>query len=168
MAKWVFSSWNYTPVATADNATIVAPYLDIRGGSATQTIDFLEVKLDGLAGASAPTPMSLARVTSIASGIAAVASPAAVGPLHPATAALAAPWTAFTSAATGPSRSNATSDAKLDMGLNSFGGIVRWNAAPTQQWTLLGNTSQFGETVLSCQNAGTPGALNTHIMFEPY
>jgi hypothetical protein len=53
------------------------------------------------------------------------------------------------------------------LGLNAFGGIVRYNATPGQEFVILGNTAAlFGEAYLSSENVGTAGLVNSHIMYE--
>jgi hypothetical protein len=76
----------------------------------------------------------------------------------------------FVAAATGPTPSNTVTDSKLSLALNLFGGIVRWNAAPTQQWQIIGNTAPGGESVLwnSSTGGGSSGLANAHIIYEPY
>ena len=170
MAKRLFNNTNWTPSAQADGGALTnATYMAVKGGSGTQRIDFLEVYVHGMAAASAVTPTCLARtVTALGATPTALAAPATDGPTDPATAALAAPPITYTAAATGPQRSGATTDARLNLGINAFGGSFRWNAAPTQQWVLLGNTVGFGENLLSSQNTGAPGAVGAHILYEPY
>ena len=169
MAKRSFFAQNWTPGTVADGSALANnTYMAMKGGSSTQTTDILEVEITGLAGASGPTPMTLARVSTIETTPTALANPNSDGPLHPATAALGAVVVTFVAAATGPSRSNAVGDARLNMGINAFGGIIRWNAAPTQQWTMVGNTAPLGECVLSNQAYGTPGLIQAHIIYEPY
>jgi hypothetical protein len=88
--------------------------------------------------------------------------------MHPSTAALAAAPVSFVAAATGPQRSAVTTDAKLEVGLNAFGGIQRWQAAPGEEWGQLGNTASLGESILSAFTGGTPGAISAHIVYEPF
>lgn len=169
MAKRSFQAANWTPTAQADTTALTSgTYMALKGGSGTQKIDVLEVMISGLAGSSTPTILQLARASTIETTPTALASPNQDGPLDPATAALAAAPVSFVAAATGPQRSAATTDAKLNFALNAFGGIIRWNAAPTQQWSLLGNTAQFGESILSAFTGGTVGAISAHIIYEPY
>jgi hypothetical protein len=171
MAKRVFQNSNWTPTATADTTALASgTYMAIKGGSTTQLINVLEVYVAGMAGASAPTPLTLARSSTLAITPTALAAPASDGPEHPSTAPLAAPPVTFTAAGTGGQRSAATTDGKLQLGLTAFGGIVRWNAAPGQEFSLLGNavTAPAGEAYLSSQNLGTPGLINSHILYEPY
>ncbi len=168
MAKRIFHAVNYTPTATADAAALAnGTYMALKGGSTTQLISVLEVKVTGFNGANAPTILQLARNSTIGVTPTALAAPNSDGPEHPATAALAAPPVSYTAAATGPLRSAATSDARLECGINAFGGILRWNAAPGQEWWILGNTAQFGESSLSAFTGGTPGPLSSHLIYEP-
>lgn len=172
MAKRSFHQTNWTPTGQADTTALTSgTYMALKGASATQLIDILEIMISGLAGVSSPTLMQMARVTTleVPAGGSALAAPASDGPMHPATAVLAAPPIPFTAAATtGPQRSAATTDAKLELNLNAFGGIVRWVYSPTEQWSQLGNTASLGESVLSAFNAGTVGAVSAHIVYEPY
>src|SRR5436309_5583109 len=115
MAKWSFGNVNWTPTATADATTLVnATYQALGGGSATQRIEVIEVYAAGVAGASSPTFLMLARDSTLGATPTALAAPAYAGPLDTATAALALPPTAFTAATTGPQRSNATTSARLN------------------------------------------------------
>jgi hypothetical protein len=170
MAKRIFHVPNWTPTATADSPTtlVSGSYMGLQGGSTTQLIDVLEMMVTGFAGASSPTILQMARVSAVEATPTALANPASDGPAHPSTAALAAPPVSFTAAATGPARSSATTDARLDMGVNAFGGIKRWVAAPGAQWTILGNAASVGCSVLSAYTGGTVGAISAHIEYEPY
>lgn len=169
MAKRSFQAVNWTATATADTtAHTNAQYQAIKGGSTTQKIDVLEVMISGFANATAPVIMQLARTTTLGITPTALAAPNSDGPLDPATAALAAPPVTYSAAGTGPQRSALTTDARLNLGLNAFAGIVRWNAAPTQQYGLLGNALGPGESVLSSFTGTTAGAVSSHIIYEPY
>jgi hypothetical protein len=168
MAKRIFQNINFTPTATADAVALTnATYMAVKGGSTTQMITICEIYVAGMAAASAPTALSFARTMALATTPTALATPASDGPAHPSTAALAAPPVTFTAAATGGQRANTTTDPHLQVGLNAFGGIVRYNAAPGQEFSLLGNTSPLGEAYLSSENVGTAGLVNAHIIFEP-
>jgi hypothetical protein len=113
--------------------------------------------------------MVFARDSTVGVGASALVSPNSNGPLDSATAALAAPQVAFTTVATTfPVRSNSVSLAKLQLGLNAFGGILRWVAAPGEQWNILGNAATAGESSLSMLNFGTAAAISSHIVYEPY
>jgi hypothetical protein len=168
VAKRTFSNVNWTPTATADATTLAnATYMALKGGSATQRTNIREYYIAGMAAASAPTALSMAYSSTIALTPTALATPAQDGPKDPATAALAAPVVTFTAAATGGQRSNATTAPHLMLGLNAFGGIVRLNETPGEEFVLLGNTAAlFGEAYLSSENLGTAGLINAHITYE--
>jgi hypothetical protein len=169
MAKRTFQASNFTPAATNDTTALTnATYMALQGGSATQLLTVLEIMVTGNAGASAPTVLQWARASNVGTTPTALAAPNSDGPMHPSTAALAAPPIPFVAAAAGPQRSAATSDARLDLGINAFGGVKRWVAAPGAEWFILGNAASAGCSVLSSYNAGTPGAINSHIEYEPY
>lgn len=168
MAKRVFENIAWTPTATADNTALTnATYMAVKGGTTTQLINVLEFYIAGMAAASAATALSFARVKTIATTPTALASPASDGPMHPATALLVSTPVVFTAAGTGSLRGDSVTDVHLQLGLNAFGGIVRYNAAPGQEFSILGNTAPLGEAVLSSENTGTAGAVNAHIMYEP-
>lgn len=169
MAKRTFQASNWTPTATGDTAALAnASYMALQGGSSTQLLTLLEVMVTGLAGASAPTILQLARCSNVGTTPTALAAPNSDGVMHPSSAALAAPPVSFVAAAAGPQRSSATTDARLDMGLNAFGGIKRWVSAPNAEWSILGNAASAGCTVLSAFTGGTAGAISAHIEYEPY
>jgi hypothetical protein len=171
MAKRAFNAGGLTFTAQAYTTALTSStYMGLKGGSSTQLIDVLEVLVSGMATASTVAAMQLTRASTVETTPTALASPNSDGPLHPATAALAAPPVSFVAASTGPQASAVTTDAKLNFGMNLFGGIVRWNAAPTQQWSILGNTADLGEALLfnSSTAGGSSGAANAHIIYEPY
>jgi hypothetical protein len=167
MAKRTFGNIAYTPTAVADAIAITGPFQALKGGSASQRILIEEVYEAGMAAAQAPTFMMLAR--SIVLGITptALAAPAYDGPMDSLTAALAAPPVSYIAAATGPQRSSGVGDGRLQLGFNAFGGIVRWVAGPNEQWMQYGSALQVGESVLSAFTGGTPGLMNSHIVYEP-
>lgn len=168
MAYRSFHAPNFTPTATADTTAMAnATYMAIRGGSATQRINVKEIKADGWANTSAPTILQFARHSTVATTPTALAAPASDGPLDPATAALAAPPVTFTAAAAGGQRSAVTTDARLTVGLNAWGGIMRWLADMNEQFAILGAAASFGEASLSAFTGGTVGAISAHIIYEP-
>jgi len=167
MAKWSESWSNWTPVAVLDTVNYTdLGYLGLMGGSTTQRIDIYEVEISGQAAASAPTAMVLARDSIVqATPTAFTAAGQSNGPLDPATAALAAPQVTFAASTTKPQR--AATLAKLQLGLNAFGGIIRWNASPGSEFKLLGNAANAGEAALGLY-AGTAGLLSSHILYETF
>ena len=169
MAKRAFHNTSWTPTATADTVSLVnATYMALKGGSATQLINVLEILINGQAATSAPTFLQFARHTTIGATTTALAANASDGPMHPSTAALAAPPVSFISCTTGPQRSAVTTDAKLEIGLNAFGGIMKWNPyTPDMAFSILGNTASLGESSLSAFTGGTVGPISAHIIYEP-
>lgn len=162
MAKWYASCQAITPVAVADATNFTSGgFLALQGGSTTQVSKISEVYMGGQATASAPTPMILARDSTVGATL----SGGFLAQADPATAALAAPMVQFTTATTKPQRS-ATLQL-LQLSYNAFGGIVRWVAAPGFEIGMLGNAASNGEISLSCMTGGTPGSMTAHIAFEP-
>jgi hypothetical protein len=172
MSRRTFQFGNFTPTATAATVALTnATYMAVKGGSGTQFIDILEIFVSGMApSTSSPTPLTFTQVSTVETTPTALAAPAKDGPNDPTVAALAAPPVTFTAAAAGPQRSALTTAASIQVGLNAFGGIVKWNAAPAPatQFSLLGNTQPLGEAVLSCENYGTAGLVGAHIIYEPH
>ena len=169
MAKRVFQAVNFTPTAVADTTAMTnATYMALRGGSSTQRLNVLDFMISGLvASTSSPTILQFARHSTVATTPTALAAPNSDGPLDPATAALAAPPVAFVAAAAGGQRSAVTTDSRLNLGFNAQGGVVRYNAAPDQDFRILGNTAAFGEASLSAFTGGTVGAISASILYEP-
>ena len=169
MAKRVFHAANYTPTATTDASALASStYQAIKGGSSTQLIYVSDIYIAGLAATSSPTLMQLARTSTLGTTPTALTSPNSDGPMHPSTAALSAPPVTYVAASTGPQRSNSTADAKLELALNAFGGIVRIQLPPGEEWGILGSTVSLGESVLSAYTGGTVGAVSSHLVYEPF
>jgi hypothetical protein len=169
MAKRIFQAVNFTPTATADTTAMAnSTYMAMKGGSATQMIEVQEIMVSGFAAASAPTILQFARSSTVATTPTALAAPNSDGPMHPSTAALAAVPVTFVAAAAGTQRDATTTSARLNMGLNAFGGIVRWVAAQGAPFTILSATAPLGESSLSAFTGGTVGAISAHIIYEPY
>src|SRR4051812_40013300 len=103
MAKWSATRNNWTPTAVADATNFTdSGYFALQGGSTTQRISFLELYMGGLASASAPAQMILARDSTVG---ATALSGGNLAQLDPATAALAAPMVQFSTSTTKPQRS---------------------------------------------------------------
>lgn len=159
------SSPGFTPGAFADTATMTAnQMLGILGGSATQRTKIKEIKVMGLAGSSAPTPMVLARDSTIAAAAIGLGTIARDAPDNPDTAALAAPAQSFATATTMPQRA-ATLHLR-QLAINAFGGVIKWIANLGEEITLLGQSVNIGEVSLSCYTGGTPGLIATDIVYE--
>jgi hypothetical protein len=132
-------------------------------------INLLEVLIDGQATTSAPTFMQVARDSTVGATTTALAAPNGDGPMHPSTAALAAPPVSYVAqSGTAPQRSNSTAQGRLELGLNAFGGIMKWNPyTPDMAFSILGNTASLGELSLSAYTGGTVGAISAHMIYEP-
>jgi hypothetical protein len=169
MSKWSFSSEGFTPVAVLDTAAFTDNgYMGLTGpvSNTTQRRDIYEVEMAGMAAASAPTPMVLGFDSTIQVTPTALTTGQSNGALDNATAAFAAPQIAFTASTTKPQR--AATLAKLTLGLNAFGGIIRWNASPGSEMKCVGAAANLGEVSLSCYTGGTPGLITAHILYEMY
>jgi hypothetical protein len=176
MAKRVFKQSNMSWTAIAGGGTFSTPatpqWMAIKGGSTTQVIDVLEVLISGMASQSTLGGFLLARVTTLETTASALAYPATDGGENPNITALVSGSTVipFTAATGSPTVNGVTTNAELNLSLNLFGGIIRWNAAPTQQWWIIGNAVTTGESILynSTSAAGATGLANAHIIYEPY
>jgi hypothetical protein len=166
MARWSMNKTNWTPVAVADATNMTAAgFVAIQGGSSTQFINLLDILLSGLAAASAPAQLILARDSTVFAG--ATSNAVKQAALHPSTAALAAPpLTQDVGSTTLPQRS-----ATLQLwqpAFNAFGGVVRLQMPPGEEIGMIGNTASLGEISLSSGAAGTPGLMASTLIFEPY
>lgn len=166
MARWSCNYNNWTPAAIADTTNLTTQgFMVLQGGSTTQRINVLEVYMGGLAGASAPAQMLVARDSTVFAGV--TSNAAKVVALDPATAALAAPpLGSSVGSTTLPQRSSTL--YIMPLAFNAFGGIVRWVAAPGEEIGILGNTQPNGELSLSSAATGTPGLMASHFIFEPF
>lgn len=171
MAKRLFQANGLTSgTGTATNTLLTtSQYLALKGASGTQRIDVIEVLVSGFAGSSAPALFQLGHVSVIETTPTALATATASdGTMDASAGALASAPVTFIAAATQPTSTNNTTDPRLNLGLNLFGGIIRWVAAPTAQWTQLGNTATLGESYLAAFSGSTSGTFSAHIMYEPY
>jgi len=163
-AKRTYNVNSVTPTATADTADLVdSTYVGFfKGGSSTQRTKFNEIYMGGLAAASAPTLMQLARSSTVGTGTAGGGTDAAD---NPETAALAAPVEVGNTRVTlKPQRSSTLK--LLNLAFNAFGGIVRWVAREGDEPAIVGNTATLGEATLSAFTGGTPGLLGAHVKYE--
>ncbi len=167
MAKRVFQAASYTPTATADTTNLVnSTYQCIGASGATAGLNVIEIYEGGQASASSINIMQFARdvVLSVAS---ALVAPNSDGPMDTRTAALAAVPITNTLATTPPQRSSAITAARLGLSLNTFGGIVRWVAAPGEEWGITGVTVNISESSLSAFTGGSAGLMSSHLVYEP-
>lgn len=166
MARWSGLRTNFTPVGVADTSAMTAAgFMAWQGGNGTQRWNLWEVYMGGLAGASSPSIMIVARDSTVFAG--ATSNAAKLTPLDPATANLATqPLVQDVGSTTLPQRSSTL--YLLNLAFNAFGGIVRWVMAPGEEVGGLGNTQPNGEMSLSALNSGTPGLMSAHFICEVY
>ena len=165
MAKRSFKVATWTPVPVADGANNFTDkgYMALQGGSATQRVGISEIFMGGQAGAC---NMVVARDGVVGATLTALSTGESDAALDPATAALATPVLPFTASTTKPQRSATL--GLMAIPFNAFGGIVRWVAYDmSEQLWILGNTASFGEISLGAFTGGTPGAIGSHIIYEP-
>lgn len=163
MARWSANETTWTPTAVADTTNFTdTGHHSFQGGTSTQRINILEVYIGGQATAAAASHMLLARDSTVGVTL----SVGRFAALDPATAALGTNPIVFNTSTTKPQRSATLS--LLNLSLNTFGGIVRWVAAPGEEIGMLGNTASLGEMSLSSLSTGTPGLMGTHFIVEPF
>jgi hypothetical protein len=143
-------------------------------GPPAQLVDVQEILISGMNTSSVLGGFCFKRVSTLEATPTALAAPNSDGLMLPTGTALASTVTAFIAATTAPTASTATTDATLNVGLNTFGGIIRWNAAPTQEWKIQASTATPGppgvESVLynSSSALGQTAQVSAHIIYEPY
>lgn len=162
MGKWVASKENFTPVAVADAANFSDNgYMAVHGGGSTQRVNINELKIGGLAGASAPMQCVLARHSTLG---ASSLSGAALVAKDPSSIALAAPPVAFAVSTTKPQRDSAAHI--MPLGFNAWGGICYLDFGK-DPIGILGNAASNGEIGISHLNQGTPGLCDAMMVIEP-
>lgn len=170
MAKRVFTSAGLTFTASAaGSAATGSAYMAMRGATSTQLIEVLEISFSGKTGTSTVIGLVLKRASTLATTPTTLAAPHSDGFMFPNASALSSSVICFVTASVQTVPSNTVTDATLQLGLNGFGGIYRWNAAPTQQWFIVGNAATTGESVLfnSSSHGGVTCAGDGHILYEP-
>lgn len=170
MAKRIFQVPTYTPTATADTTNLANnTHQSIGASGATAGLNVIEIYIGGQATASSVNIMMFARDVVLAGTPTALAAPAGDGPMDTRTAALAAVPITFNFVTTTPNqRSSAVAQARLNLSLNAFGGIVRWVAAPGEEWGITGVTVNVSESSLSAFTGGSVGLIGSHIVYEPF
>ena len=164
MARYNATFSGVTPAAVADAATFTAgqAYGFLRCGTATQYLKVNEVYVGGESAASTPTQVILARDSTISVGALSVGG-LSLSDFN-STAPSTAPAFGSTAATTFPQRGAAATLYLLQLSLNTFGGISRWQARYGEEIGQFGNTANGGETSLSTK-VGT-GQASGHIIFE--
>ncbi len=168
MAKRIFQNPTWTPAATADSTNLAnSAFMSIGASGATAGLNVIEIYEGGQATSSTVNIMLFARSGTLVNVPTALAAPVSDGPMDTRTAALAAVPIVACQATNGSSRSAATTAARLNLSFNAFGGIVRWVAAPGEEWGITGITVNISESNLSALTSGS-GLMGSHIVYEPF
>jgi hypothetical protein len=167
MAKRVFTVSTFTPTAQADGVLSAGTFAAMVPGATTDLLQIMEIYQAGQASASSVNAMTLARSSTLGITPTTLALPNSDGFMRSASAVLTTLPSNYVAAGTAPNRSPAVTIARLRLGFNSFGGVVRWQAAPGEEWTALGSaTTSQSESVFSCDNTGTAGAQSLMVIYE--
>jgi hypothetical protein len=139
------------------------------GSAAGLGLNVIEIYEGGQASASSINIMMFARDSTLSVIPTALSAPASDGPMDTRTA-VAQTTASVTNnfAGTAPQRSAVTTSARLNLSFNAFGGIVRWVAAPGEEWGILGVTASISESSLSAFTGGSVGLMGAHIVYEAY
>jgi hypothetical protein len=169
MAKRIFQQATFTPTATADTTNLAtATFMSLGAGTASQLLKVIEIYEGGQASASSINIMQFARDSTLIGTPTALAAPNSDGGMSTFTAPLAVVPVVGISGGTLPQRSALVTVARLCLTLNTFGGIVRWVAAPGEEWDIYGVTVSQSESSLSAFTGGSAGLMGAHIVYEPW
>ena len=160
MATFNAHAAGWTPIAHADGATALLSnsYHALRTTTAS-TLRVVEVFIGGEATASTVNRMALRRHATTAT-----ATPTNLTPAPSNTLSGASVSQSHVAATTGPTVSASGTQHQGDYSLNTFGGVVRWVAAPGEEiWATVGVVPN-GELILDSVS-GT-GLVTTHMVFE--
>lgn len=162
MARYSAGYSAITCTAVADTTTFTAGQEpgSLRSGSTTVQCRINEVYVGGEDTASTPAQIILARTSTISVGALTVGTNALMDVSAQAPTAIAS-W-GSTAATTFPQRSATL--YLLQLSLNTFGGIARWQARYGEEITVLGTTASLGEVCLSSKVGA--GKSSGHIIYE--
>ena len=132
----------------------------LRGGSATTLAKINEVYIGGESASSNPSTMILGRASVLSVGALSVGNNA-LSDVQATAPGTVMSW-GNTAATSGPGR--APTLYLLDLSLNAFGGISRWQARYGEEITVYGASANIGEASLTCKT-GT-GIVSGHILYE--
>ncbi len=162
MARYSAAWSAVTAAALADTvAATNATYPgSLRGGGTTTLAKINEVYVGGEDTASTPTQMILARASTVSVGA------LSVGTNAPTDVQTTAPGTLMswgnTAATSGAQR--AATLYLLQLSLNTYGGIARWQARYGEELTVYGNAANVGEVLLSSKVGA--GKSSGHMLYE--
>jgi len=162
MARYSASWSSITAAVVADTTAFTAGQLPgfLRSGASTQQVRINEVYIGGEDSTSTPTTMILARTSTISVGA------LSVGQNNLLDSVSTAPGTtaSFGSTAATTFGQRSATGYLLNLSLNTFGGIARWQARYGEEITQYGNTAPLGETCLSSKTGA--GKTSGHIIYE--
>lgn len=169
MGKRSFSVPVWQPTATADTTALANnTFMAIGATNATSGLLVQEIEMGGQASSSTALMMMFARDSTLGATLTALAAPNSDGPLHTLGQAGQTGSLTFNFAGTSPQRSATTTSARLNLTFNAFGGIVRWQAAPFEEWGIVGVTASVSESSLSGFTGSQAGNIGSHIIYEAY
>lgn len=153
----------FTPTATADNAALTANgHLSLRTAAALDAARVSEIFIGGESTSSTVNQFVIRRHTTN-SGTPTSRSPAPTSVFTQGNTASSAKF--FITASIQPTvAATATIEHVLSLSMNTFGGIIRWVAAPGEEIWIAGNTANTSEMSLSTVT-GT-GAVSAHFVLE--
>lgn len=161
MARYSLGYQTKTMVAVADTANFTdngyATFL--QGGNGTQQLKINEVYIGGEDTASTPTTMVLARDSTVA----ATGISGNFNALMDGSATAPGTLAVFGSVSTTKPQRSSTLHL-LQLSLNTYGGIARWQARYGEEISVVGNTASLGEVSLSSVT-GT-GKVSGHVIYE--
>lgn len=161
MARYTLTYQSKTMVATADatNMTDNGYATFLQGGGATQRLAINEIYAGGEDSASNPTTLVWGRDSTLAAtGIS--------GNMNALLDAVAvAPGTVPVFGCVSTTKPQRSSTAHLlQLSLNTYGGISRWQARHGEELTVVGTSATTGESSLSAVT-GT-GKISGHVLYE--
>lgn len=169
MGKRSFQCPVWVPTATADTTNLVNnTFMAIGATNATSGLLVQEIEIGGQNSASDVKIMMFARDSTLGATLTALAAPNSDGPMHTLGQAGQTGSLTYAFANTVPQRSATTTSARLNLTFNGFGGIVRWQAAPFEEWGIVGVTASISESSLSAFTGSGSGAVGAHIIYEAY
>jgi hypothetical protein len=175
MAKHSFQVPSYSPTATSDGTALTSlTFQSIEATNATAYSEVLEVYIGGQATASAVNLMVFARNSTTVANASPLLTTTGVDGYLRSYGQGSNTVTTYVAAGTPPARTTAVTQARLALTMNAFGGIVRWVAAPGEEWGILGQASANGTTPGSslsngsASGVGNAGSVASHIIYESY
>lgn len=167
MPKYAATYETFTPtgVSNATNFTDNG-YWALQGQTASQQANIYEVFLVGQSTSSQVNSMVLARDTVNGGTLTALTTLQSNAAINAGAVSVTSAPVAYSAATTKPQRS--LTHAKLVLGFNACGGVVRWYCPPGcgAEFTIVGNTTPLSEASVSCTTIGTPGPMMATIQYE--